>query len=75
MQIDRKSLERLLMLNDRQLAAMIKRIAGEGGIDLSSFNVNPADLDSVRRALRGATDEDLLNITKQYEQMKKNGGR
>lgn len=75
MQIDRKSLEKLLTLNDRQLAAMIKRIAGEGGIDLSSFNVNPQDLESVRQALRGATDEDLLNITRQYEEMKKNGGR
>ncbi|MBR2387211.1 MAG: hypothetical protein IKB02_00420 [Clostridia bacterium] len=75
MQIDRKSLEKLLTLNDRQLASVIKRIAGEGGVDLSAFNVNPADLESVRRALRGATDEDLLNITRQYEQMKKGGGK
>ena len=75
MQIDRKSLEKLLTLNDRQLASVIKRIAGEGGIDLSTFNVNPSDLDSVRKALRGATDEDLLNITKQYEDMKKGGGK
>ena len=75
MQIDRKSLEKLLTLNDRQLALVIKKIAGEGGIDLSSFNVNPQDLDSVRRALRGATDEDLLNITKQYEELKRGRGK
>ncbi len=75
MQIDRKSLEKLLTLSDRQLASVIKRIAGEGGLDLSSFNVNPQDLESVRRALRGATDEDLIRVTQQYEEMKKNGGK
>ena len=75
MQIDRKSLEKLLTLNDRQLASVIKKIAGESGLDLSSFNVNPSDIESVRRALSTATDEDLIRVTQQYEEMKKNGGK
>ena len=75
MQIDRKSLEKLLTLNDRQLGLVIKKIASESGIDPASLNINPNDIASVRRALSGATDEDIKNITQQYEEYKRNGGR
>ena len=75
MQIDRKSLEKLLTLNDRQLGAMINKIARDSGLDLSSFNINPGDIASVRRALSTATDEDIQRITEQYAESKKNGGR
>lgn len=73
MQIDRKSLEKLLTLNDRQLGAIITRLASESGIDMASFNVDPKDIASVRRALSTATDEDLMRVTEQYEQYKKGG--
>ena len=75
MQIDRKQLERLLNLNDRQLEHVIKKLAAESGIDPSVLNINPNDISSVRRALSGATDEDIRMITKQYEDFKKNGGK
>ena len=75
MQIDRKSLEKLLTLNDRQLEMMIKKIAAESGIDPAALNINPNDISSVRRALSGATDEDIKMITQQYESYKKNGGK
>ena len=75
MQIDRKQLERLLNLNDRQLEHVIKKLAAESGIDPSVLNINPNDISSVRRALAGATDEDIRMITKQYEDFKKNGGK
>ena len=75
MQIDRKALERLLTLNDRQLGAIITRLAAEGGIDPASFNIDPKDIASVRRALSTATDEDLKRVTEQYEAYRKNGGR
>ena len=75
MQIDRKSLEKLLAMNDRQLSSVIHKIAGESGIDLSTFNVNPEDIAGVRRALSSATDEDLVRVAEQYEQIKKNGGK
>ena len=75
MQIDRKSLEKLLTLNDRQLEFIIKKIAAESGIDPAALNINPNDISSVRRALSGATDEDIRMITKQYEDYKKNGGK
>ena len=74
MQIDRKSLEKLLMLNDRQLGIIIKKIASESGIDPSALNINPNDIASVRRALSSATDDDIKRITQQYEDYKRSGG-
>ncbi len=75
MQIDRKSLERLLTLNDRQLGLIITKLASESGIDPATLNINPNDIASVRRALSSATDEDLKNIASQYEDYKRNGGK
>ena len=75
MQIDKKQLEKLLMLNDRQLGAIIKKLAGESGIDPGTLNINPNDIASVRRALSMATEEDIKNIVAQYEAHKRNGGR
>ena len=75
MQIDRKSLEKLLTLSDRQLEFVIKKLASESGIDPSVLNINPNDIASVRRALSGATDDDIKMITKQYEDYKRNGGK
>ena len=75
MQIDRKSLEKLLTLNDRQLGLVIKKLAAESGIDPAALNINPNDIASIRRALSGATDEDIKMITQQYEDYKRNGGR
>ena len=67
MQLDRNALEKLLSLNDRQLKSVIQRLASENGIDLSSFPINPSDIQSVRTALSGATDEDLRKINEQYQ--------
>ena len=75
MQLDKQALDRLLSMNDRQLSYMINKVAAENGIDLSSFNMDPKDIASVRAALRGATDEDLRRVSEQYEDFKRNGGR
>ena len=71
MQIDRASLERLLSLNDRQLKMIITKLAQDSGIDPSSLNINPSDVQSIRRALGSATDSDLARIAAMYEQNKK----
>ena len=75
MQIDKKQLERLLMLNDRQLSLIITKLAAESGIDPATLNMNLNDIASIRRALSGATEEDLKNIVSQYEDYKRNGGK
>ncbi|MBE6597705.1 MAG: hypothetical protein E7641_08580 [Ruminococcaceae bacterium] len=73
MQIDRQSLEKLLTLNDRQLIAVINRLAADSGIDLSAFGVSSGDVKKLRSALGSATDEDLERVAKLYEENKSRG--
>lgn len=71
MQIDRDSLNKLLTLNDRQLKAFITKLAADSGIDPASFNIDLQDVQSIRRALSGASDADLAEIARAYEQNKR----
>ena len=74
MQIDRKSLESLLSLNDKQLVAIINRLVSQSGIDPSEYNIDPNSVSSIRNAIRGASDEDLNKIVAQYQQNTKKRG-
>ena len=65
MQLDRKTLERMLSLNDEQLKGIIRSLAESSGLDLSEFNISPNDIKSIRNALSGATDEDLRRAAEQ----------
>lgn len=67
MQLDRDALNKVLQLNDRQLSSLITRLATESGIDPAEFNIDPTSIESIRSALRSATDDDLRRITEQYE--------
>lgn len=75
MEIKRENLEQLLSLNDWQLKMIIQKIVKESGIDPSQFNIDTNSIDSIRKALRTASDEDLKNIAEQYEQNQKNKRR
>lgn len=75
MQLDRNSLNKLLSLNDRQLGAVIGRLASESGMDLSAFSIDPKDIQALRSALQGATDEDLERVRKQYEDYRRQNGK
>ena len=65
MKLDKKAVERLLALNDDQLRAVITRLAGENGLDLSGLQIRPDDIRGVRRALQMATDEDIARAAAQ----------
>ena len=65
MQLDRKTLDRMLSLNDDQLKGIILSLAESSGLDLSAFNISPNDIKSIRNALSGATDEDIRRATEQ----------
>ena len=65
MQLDKRTLQRMLTLDDASLASMIRSLAENHGLDLSSFNISPDDINSIRQALAGATDEDLMRATEQ----------
>ena len=75
MQINRKTLDGLLTLNDRQLMALIGNLAANNGVDLKEFQVDISDVQSVRRALSSISDEDIQKIVTQYQNAVKNGGR
>ena len=75
MEINRDAVDKLLTLNDRQLRSIIQNLAKESGIDPSQFNIDANSIESIRRALSTATDQDLKNIAEQYEQNQKNKKR
>ncbi len=74
MEINREAVDRLLLLNDRQLSMMIQNLAKESGIDPSEFNIDTNSISSIRSALKNASDEDLKKIADTYE-ANKNGRR
>ena len=67
MQIDRQALEKLLSMNDRQLKTVITHLATQIGIDPAEFNIDPRSIESIRRALSTASDEDLKRVAEQYD--------
>ena len=70
MQLDRNALNKLLLLNDRQLEAVVLKLAAEYGLDLSEFHVTPGNIKGLREALRTADDEELTRLGEQLS----NGG-
>ncbi|MBR3966911.1 MAG: hypothetical protein IKK94_00925 [Clostridia bacterium] len=73
MKLDKKALDRLLSMNDSQLTRMIEKAASESGLDLSTFGITSNDISSVRKALSGATDEDIKKANEALEQYKRRG--
>jgi len=71
MQIDKKSLNMLLSLNDAQLVNVIKTISEKSGVDLSSFNITANDVKSIRYALENASDEDIKRAQESINNFKK----
>ena len=70
MQFDRNALNRLLMLNDRQLETVVKKLAEDYGLDLKELKLDPDNIKELRRALRMADDKTLQSLGEQL----KNGG-
>ncbi len=71
MQINRESLDKLLSLNDRQLKAIINKIAVQGGINPADFNIDASSIESIRSVLGSASDAELERIAKQFEEGKR----
>ena len=62
MQLDKKMLDKLLTLNDAQLAEVIRSIAAETGIDPNLLGLNPQNINGIRQALGSATQQDLEQL-------------
>ncbi len=67
MQIDRNALQKLLALSDKQLETVVRKLATDYGLDLSSLNISTDNLKNLRTALQNATDEDLKAISEQFK--------
>ena len=74
MKLDRGAVERLLALNDRQLEAVIRRLAEDNGIDLSAVGIHSDNIAAVRQALRMATDADLVKAAEQISKLRRTEG-
>ena len=72
MQLDRNMLNRLLSMNDAQLAMLVQKIAAESGLSLSSAGLNTESIQSLRSALQNATDADIAKYNTLYEEYAKN---
>ena len=70
MQLDKRMLEKLLTMNDDQLAEVIRQIATETGIDPAVLGLNPQNVQSIRQALGMATDADLQQLNAVYDSYK-----
>lgn len=72
MQIDQKTLNRLLAMNDEQLGDVIKTIAKEAGIAPESLGLNPENIAGIRAALGSATQADLEQLNTVYDAYRQN---
>ena len=73
MTLDKKTLDKLLSLDDDRLISIIRVIAAESGVDLGGFNISPSDLAGIRSALSVATESDLQRageLLKNYKRSK-----
>ena len=59
MQLDKKSLDRLLRLNDDQLRGVLGKLLVEYGVDISRVPLAQMDMTALRGVLAAATEEDI----------------
>lgn len=73
MTLDKKAVEKLLALNDKQLELVIRKLTAEAGIDPAALQINASNIAALRAALSMATDEDLKRASEQLGKMQKGG--
>lgn len=67
MQLDQRTLSRLLAMNDTQLTAFISSLAADAGISPSELGIDAERLKSIRAALGSVTDSDLGALNGIYQ--------
>lgn len=76
MQFDRKSVDRMLNMEDDSLRQLIAGLARDAGIDPAALKISPADLTALRRAFGSMSDEELRRMAGQLGgQLGQNGGK
>lgn len=62
MNFDKRSLDRLLSLDDAELSQIIREIAAEAGVDASGISLGEAELKKLRTFLSLASADDIARI-------------
>lgn len=75
MQLDKKSLDRLLRLNDDQLRSVLGKLLTEYGVDVSRVPLAQMDMTALRGVLSMATEEDISRILQSLGGAQRDGRR
>ncbi len=71
MKLNKKQIELIASLPDDALARVIRSLGKSAGVDLSGVNLGAAELETLRCAVRGMSETDLM---KAAELLKRSGG-
>ena len=74
MQLDKKSLDRLLRLSDDQLRAVLAKLLADYGVDVSRVPLASLDIGALRNVLKAATDEDIGHFLQMFGGANGGGG-
>ncbi len=66
MQLDKKSLDRLLRLNDDALRGVLGHLLAEYGVDVSRVPLATMDMTALRTLLSSATEEDINRLLQAF---------
>ena len=75
MQLDKKSLDRLLGLSDEQLRVVLGKLLTEYGVDVSRVPLAHMDMAALRTVLAAATEEDISRLLQSFGGTYRGGGR
>ena len=73
MQLDKSAIDKLLLLDDNGLWAVIKMIASQSGITLLQ-KAEPNEIAAIRNALGGASDSDIAAAAELLRKFKEQNG-
>ncbi len=62
MQLDKKTLDRLLNLSDEQIRVLLRRLLAEYGVNPAAVPLEQMNIGKLREALRGTTDTDIARF-------------
>ena len=73
MQLDSQALNRLLAMNDEMLWKSIRAIAGSNGLKLPEQTPSPKEMEKLRIAISGISENDVGNAVRIIHEMRKKG--
>ncbi len=62
MQLDKKTLDRLLNLSDEQIRVLLRRLLAEYGVNPAAVPLEQMNIGKLREALRGTTGTDIARF-------------